>query len=118
MVKPISRCRVAAFCFAGVSPGRPTKAGAWPVEVILLAWAEHRLEARAAALSIERQRPGVAGLDDPALGFVLRAWAERTRTRKRHFREAIEILGKFSLVRRTLWDLRPFARELQQRSSK
>jgi putative ABC transport system substrate-binding protein len=48
----------------------------------------------------------------------LRGWAERTRTRKRHFREAVEILGKFSLVRRTLWDLRPFAHELQQRSSK
>jgi hypothetical protein len=49
---------------------------------------------------------------------ALPGWAERTRTRERHFLEAVEISAKFSLVRRTLWDLRHFARELQQRSSK
>ena len=38
----------------------------------------------------------------------LRGWAERTRTPKRHFREAVEVLGKFSLVRRTLGDLGTF----------
>src|ERR1700730_8751936 len=41
--------------------------------------------------------------------------AERTRTPKRHFRKAVERLGKFSLARQTLWDPRRFARDLEQK---
>jgi len=42
----------------------------------------------------------------------LRGWGERTRARKRHFGKVVKMMGKF--ITRTLWDLRPFARELQQ----
>src|ERR1700675_1357753 len=42
----------------------------------------------------------------------LLAWACRTRTCKRHFEKAIEMLGEFSLDTGTFWDQRLFACEL------
>jgi hypothetical protein len=43
---------------------------------------------------------------------ALPGWACRTRTCKRHFEKATEMLGEFSLDYGTFWDRRLFACEL------
>src|SRR5271166_5837382 len=50
-------------------------------------------------------------LAETALG----GWAGRTRTCKRHFEKAIEMVGEFSLDYGTFWDQRLFAAELRRR---